>query len=132
MRPCSVVRPIPRPLQIFDQLPVQEIADVIQRLLGGLQERDVGRKDVDHALSSMHLDRPTLLFEPLAVPDGVVEENVDLTRMHSDRGQAGKPRQASKIAVRQVCDGDCMDHCADDPAARPCRNTFQDSVGGSA
>ena len=67
--------------RIFEQLPVQKIADVVQRLLGGLQERDVGRKDVGHALPSMHLDRPTLSFEPFAVPDGVVKENVVVTHM---------------------------------------------------
>ena len=38
----------------------------------------------------MHLDRPTLAFEPLAVPDRVVKENVVLTHMHSDRGQTGQ------------------------------------------
>ena len=43
-----------------------------------------------HALPSMHLDRPTLSFELLAVPDGVVKENVVFTHMHSDRGQTGK------------------------------------------
>src|SRR5580698_82814 len=65
--------------RFVEQLPVQKIADVVQCLLGSLQERNVGRKDMDHALPSMHLDRATLPFEPLPVPDGVVKENVVLT-----------------------------------------------------